>query len=64
MPDLDEPVAVTRIVDRDRHSDEIGERAAHAIERPLDEREAGPRLGFEIMHDRFPVQVGDGGLTR
>jgi hypothetical protein len=63
MPDLDEPVAVTRIIDRDRHSDEIGELAAHAIERPVDEREAGPRLGFEIVHDRFSVQIGEGGLT-
>ena len=64
MPDLDEPVAVTRIIDRDRHSDEISELAAHAIERLVDEREAGPCLGFEIVHDRFSVQIGESGLTR
>ena len=57
VPDLDEPVAVTWIIDRDRHSDEIGELAANAIERPVDQREAGSRLGFEIVHDRFSVQV-------
>src|SRR5438552_2943002 len=43
LSDLDEPVAMTRVIDRDRHSDEIGELVAHATERPLDEREAGPR---------------------
>jgi hypothetical protein len=62
--DLDESVAVTRVVDRDRHSDEIGELAAYAIERPVNEREAGPRLRFEIVHDRISVQISEGGLTR
>jgi hypothetical protein len=64
VPGLDEPIAVTRIIDRDRHSDEIGELAARPIERPVDEREAGPRLSFEIVHYRFSVQVGKGGRHR
>jgi hypothetical protein len=41
----------------------IGELAAHATERPLDEREAGARLRFEIVRDRFSFQIGQRGLS-
>ena len=51
VPDIDESVAVSRIVDRDSHGDEIGELAGHAIERPVDEGEAGPGLSLEIVCD-------------
>src|SRR5215471_10144086 len=45
-----------------RHGDEIGELAAHAIECPVDEREAGSGLSVEIVRDRFSVQIGEGCL--
>jgi hypothetical protein len=55
LTDFDESVAVSRIVDRYRHGDEIGELAAHAIEGSVDEGEAGPGLSLEIVRDRFSV---------
>jgi hypothetical protein len=58
VPDFDESVAVSRIVDRDRHGDEIGKLAAHAIKRAVDEGEAGPGLSLEIVRNRFSVQIG------
>src|SRR6516225_444360 len=51
-----------RIVDEDRHRDEIGELATHAIERPIDESEAGADLSLEIVRDRFSVEIGESRL--
>src|SRR5437867_10147311 len=39
LANLDEPVAVTRLLDEDRHCDEIRERAASAPQRLVDQRE-------------------------
>ena len=58
VPDIDESVAVSRIVDRDRHGNEIGKLAAHAIERPVDEGKAGAGLSLEIVRNRFSLQIG------
>jgi hypothetical protein len=63
VPDFDESVAVSRIVDRDRHGDQIGKLAADAIERSVDEREASTGLSLEIVRDRFSVQIGEGCLS-
>lgn len=59
VPDFNETVAVARIVYRDCHGDEIGELAARALERPIDESEAGSGLSLEIVRDRFSVQISE-----
>ena len=61
--DRDEAVAVAVIVDEDGHGDEVGERAAGALQSPVDKREDGARLLVEFAGDVLAFQVGRGGLA-
>src|SRR3989449_10069583 len=62
LANLDEPVAVTRLLDEDRHRDEIRERAAGAPQRLVDQREHAMRLGLEVAGDVPAVAVHRRGL--
>src|SRR5262247_84496 len=60
---LDEPVAVARLLDEDGHGDEIGERAADPAQRLVDQREDPMRLGLEVAGDVLAVAIDGRGLA-
>ena len=55
VPNFNESVAVSRIVDRDCHSDEISELAARAIERSVDEGEAWVEAARKTRHRQHSI---------
>src|SRR5690349_4103354 len=61
--DRDEAVAVAVVADEDGHGDEVGERAAGALRRPVEKSEDGASLLVEFTGDVLAFQVGRGGLA-
>src|SRR5262249_20548625 len=61
--DRDEAVAVAGVVDEDGHGYQVGERAAGALQRPVDKGEDGAHLLVEFAGDVFAFEVGRGGLA-
>src|SRR2546426_7926157 len=63
LAELDEAIAVTRLLDEDRHRDEVRERAAGAPQRLVDQREHAMRLGLEVTGDVLAIAVHCRGLA-
>src|SRR6266511_5910807 len=63
LAELDEAVAVPRLLDEDRNRDEIRERAAGAPQGLVDQREHAMRLGLEVAGDVLAVAVHRRGLA-
>src|SRR5439155_26457417 len=62
--DLDEAVAMARLLDEHRHRDEIRQGSPGAPQGLVHAREHAERLGLEVAGAALAIAVDKGGLTR